>query len=480
MEEKKKKAHPVRTVLLVLLAIIVLIAASPFIYSLIGGFRDYDDVDALAASGGAMPLSVDENGIVSFSADKAAVYSYVSGVQLEKQLSEYVAQLPFCSEKTVTVSKVGYKLGGETLSLSVKLRLFGFLPVQLHAEADMVLSPDELYIKLNELKYGKWIRFPLDEIAASFDMPELTDGFVIDTSDFYGELCPVSLSAKDDVLSVRCDILNRIAGNAGDPGILLAKLMPIVCGEDHDAARVLRGDTAEVYGSIKDSADLSGLLTGLLKFGYETNGSNFKQTLEATPLLGLKIGDVSVCVSGYSASVSEKLSRLEAELTALRDSYKELNFRISENGLSTSDGTPAEAVLPEEWGAKTVLQYNIDYNSIVKASDGTRSISGDWIVLPNPKLSDLARDRGVTLPNIPGITVFDLTVAFRSADGTPAIMFLTAADELGINIISEELYNEIVSCEGLPVYCSSDIISPNSYQFVCDDPSQRVLRFYTP
>lgn len=480
MPEKSRKARPLRTAFLIFLSIIILAVASPFIYSLIGGFSDYDDIASLAGADGERALSVDDNGVVGFSADKAAVYSYASRMQLNKQITEYVSQLPNCSEKTVSISKFGYEIKETSISASAKVKLFGFLPIQLHTQAEVKFSPDEIRIKPSELKYGKWITLPLEKFAEKFDIPQITDGFIIDISDFSKEMYLVGLSAKDNVISFQCDIINGTAEQIGDTGAQLATLMPIVCGEDTDAARVLRGEGSEIYATICDSADLSRLLTDILKYGYETNAENTKPILEDIPFLDLEIGDVSVCSSGYYASLFETMNEYETQLTALRDNYKELHYSLSADGFYSSDGSRAEAVLPEAWGARTVLQYNVNFNSIVKVNDGSFSPAFGWTVLPNPKLSDLKRNGYVPLPNIPGITVFDLTLAIRSANGTPAILFLSALDELGFNIISEELYDEIISSPALPIYCSSDIIAPNNCSFVTPEFSQRDLIFYLP
>ena len=479
MERKKKKIHPLLLILLILLAIVILASAFPFVYHLIGGSDDYDDIPALIGSDGVRTLSVAEDGTVSFSADKAALYSYASEKGLEKRILAYIAQLPRCSEKTVSIREFGYELSGESLSASAELKLFGFLPVRLHADAELKLSPDTVRVKLNELKYGKWISIPLEKCAALFGIPALTDGFEIDTSGFYGELHPVEISAKDSVISFRCDVLNQTAREIDDSGAMFAVLMPILCGEDSDAAKVLRGETSDVYKKIKDPAALSELLTELLKFGSEAAAEERKQALEASPFLKLSIGDVSVCSSGCSARLSETLSGYESKLTELRDNYKELNYSLAADGLYSADGLRAEAVLPEEWGARIVLQYNRDFDSIVKVSDGSL-ISGKWVVLPNPSITDLKRDSKSSVPDISGVTVFDLTVAFRTAGDVPAILFLTAIDELGVNVISEQLYDEITASETLPVYCSADIISPTTYHFVTPGASQRNLLCYLP
>lgn len=482
MDGKSKKAHPLRTVLLILLAIIILALALPFIYSLVAGFSDYDDIPALIAADGVRPVSVDENAVLTFSADKSAVYAYAWRQDPDSQISELIQELelPFLSENSVRISGFGYHIGGGAASASAKLKLFGLIPVQLHAEADVRLSPDEIELRLKELKYGRWISLPLDTLAVDYNLPELTDGVILDSSEFFGELYPVGLSAEDDVLVLSCNILNTTAEKIGESGVLLAKLVPGICGADTDAAKLLRGELSDVRGNITDSAALSGLLTELLKFASEENASKLKASLEDSPFINIAIGDVSVCASGYTAGLSEKLSVYEAGLVSLRNNYKEMNYHISRTGLCSADGSPAEAVLPEAWGAKTVLQYNMNYNSIVNANDGSFSPSVGWVVLPNPKLSDLKRDAGAVLPRVSGISVFDLTLAFRLADGTPAIMFLNALDELGINIISEELYDEILSFSGLPAYCSSDIISPTVCRFATPEASQRDLVFYLP
>ena len=478
MDKPVRKTHPMRTVLLILLILILLVLSSPFLYDLIGGYKDYDDIPELISSADSIELTVRKDGVVCFDADKTAVYAYASEEEIADRVMDKLDGLPFVSRQTVDLKKFGYSLNGDSFSASVKLRLFGFLPVQLHADAEATFTPDELEVRLTGLKYGKWISIPYEKYADSFDLPELAEGFVIDTSDFYGELYPLSISTGDDIIAFQCDILNQAIRNVEVSGGSFANLMPVFLNTDSDAARVLRGESSGIYASITDSAALSDLLTGLMKFTTVENAAAFKASLEDAPFLGLKLGDVS---STYTVQISMILSDYETSLTALRDIYKQKHLRITETGFCKSDGSAAEATLPENWGAKIVLQYNRDYNSIVKANDGIYNPQlGAWTVLPNPELSSLPKVKGVSLPKVSGITIFDLTLAIRLPNGEPAIIFLTATDDFGVNVISEDLYKEILAGGALPCYCSSDIIAPNQYQFTTTEEAQRDLVIYLP
>ena len=483
MDKKTKKSHPLLTVLLILLVLILLIAAAPFLYDRFAGFEDYDDVPMFVAEKKPQALSIDPDGTACFLFDKADVYTcalYAYARHIADGKTFALPQFPILSEKNIQLSEFGYTLRDEALSASVRAKLFGFLPVQLHADGELKLSADEVQLRLTGLKYGRWISIPLEKYAEKFGIPEMTEGFVFDVSGLLKDLYPLSLSVQGSRIEFKSGILGETVRSAGESGAVLAALQPILCNEDSDAAKVLRGEAAPVYDKIGNADELSALLTELLRYGSENHAENVRQSLAAVPLPVLEIGDVSQCASAYATALSEVLRGYETELETLRDNYKALQYSLAADGLHGADGFPAETVLPEKWGARIVLQYNADYDSIVKANDGSFDPGGGWTVLPNPKLSDLKRDSYRSLPNVPGVSVFDLTLAFRTAGGSPAILFLTALDELGINVISEELYNEIITSERMPLYCASDIIAPNVCSFITPDAAQRDLRVYLP
>ena len=479
MDTQKRKMHPLLILLIILFAILVLIAAFPFVYNLIAGFDSYDDVSDLASRDGKRVLSVDSSGAVGFSANKSAVYSYAVRNDAEERILDYVSMLPFCSEKTVSIKRFGYDLSEDSLSASVKLELFGFIPVQLHADSDIRLTSDKLKLKLSSLKYGSLISIPLDKYAEKYDIPELKDGFNIDLTDFCGELHPLEISANDNVIFIKSDIINKTAQRAGTYGVDLAVMTSALFAEDSDAAKVLRGDSPEVYAGIINSEDLSALLTGLIKFCPDTSADSLKKAVEDTPFLNLELGDVSVCTSAYSSLVNETLGDYEDRLTALRNNYKALNYYLNKDGFYNFDGTRVESALPEEWEARIVLQYNKDYASIVKQNDGSL-VNGAWTELPNPKISEVKHNGRNSLPKVSGVSIFDLTLALRTPGGAPAVLFLTANDDLGLNFISEKKFKEIKSSAVLPVYCSSDIISPDEAEFVTPDEARRNLHCYFP
>ena len=119
-------------------------------------------------------------------------------------------------------------------------------------------------------------------------------------------------------------------------------------------------------------------------------------------------------------------------------------------------GAPLEDRLPEKWEARVVLMYNVNYDAIVKTSEGNPRLQ---VPIPGlPQLSELPRESWDALPkndNGP----FDLTLALRLPSGIPAVVFLTAEDEFGLAVIDEALFAELKDSPALPIYSSGDVIA---------------------
>ena len=127
-------------------------------------------------------------------------------------------------------------------------------------------------------------------------------------------------------------------------------------------------------------------------------------------------------------------------------------------------GEPLESRLPAEWEARIVLQYNENYDAIVKTNEGNPRLQ---VPVPGlPKMSELPRTGWDALPP-EGDGPFDLTLALRLPSGTPAVVFLTAEDEFGLAVIAEDQFREIAESAHTPVRSSAGI---------CTQPRERWLR----
>ena len=476
--KEKKSNHIGRNILLGILVIVIIIAALPFAYDIIGGLSDYDKAAKYASMDTGRIIKADDAGLISYTVDKPAVYGFLEKNDLSGIIGEYTKELPYCSENTIAIKKLGYSLENGLLKISVKARIFGIIPVPIHAEAKVHLSGDELELNLLELKYGKWISIPVDEIVNYLGMDELPETIVLDISEIKESLCITDLSIGENALNIKSNIIPEYVETMRKDDSSPAGLAALFCDADSAAADALCGNFKALPKAVTDSESLSQIFSDMIKFASEQTAERMIAELEAFPFLNIEIDD-NASGGKYTEIISDKLQEYMNILTGIRDNYKEINYIISANRFCNADGTAAVSELPESMETEIVLQYNQDYASIVKVNDGVYSAPmKKWRILPNPKISQFRCVNGSSLPRASGVSVFDLTLAFRAENGTPVIVFLTPSDGFGINIISEELFTEIKQSKTIPVYCSSDIISENCSSFNLPSDSEIITTLY--
>ena len=464
MSTKKRKGRPGLVILCVILALFLLIAAAPFLYDAVAGFGDYDDVRALTeANREPVELQVDKDGGITLRLDKADLYSAAEAAGGEVLLRSYLSELPGKLDQRLEITKTGFRLDGDTAAAQVRLKLFGFLPLQLRAAANVELTAEDVTVTPAELNIGKWISVSPETLAERFGIPELSDGVRFELPEEVALLEPDSICLEEDGVTLHTGIARRGAEQLLSAPSGTAKALKL-CAGDHAPAEVTAicsGDCSGLFSSADDMEHLCVVLTGLTAAAEEKAAEALRGSLEAADIPGLRLGDVEAVRAKYAAALEEQHILYEQTLNGLRERYKQKEFSLSKDHLRLADGQPAESLLPESWGARIVLQYNRDYEAIVRANDGVFSAGlQKWLVLPNPSIYALKRDSRASLPNVPGVEVFDLTLALRMPDGTPAMLFCMADGTVAVNTISEALYGELVSAERLPVLCASEIPMP--------------------
>ena len=463
----ERKRHTGLVILCVILVLLVLIAAAPFLYDAAAGFDDYDDPAALIAANAApMDLTADSGWGVTVRLDKADIYTLAEQQGVMEQLT---AQLSGLTDDRLKLEKYAYSLDGDRVELRVKVKLFGFLPIQLRAEADLTLTPGSVTLVPKGLYYGKWISLPMEKLASFAGAEALLEGFTYDFSDLAAPLGIDSIKAENDGLTLH-SVLAKAAAEAlaaagpTDSARVLALMSETVPPE---ITAVCSGDLSVLSEGITDMDGLFDALTRLAAVSRAGTAAAllplpeelFGQTVEPEAVQALQ--------AEYSAMPEAALERYEQALNGLRDSYKQKEYTLTRDFLRSADGLSAESALPEDWGARIVLQYNREFESIVRANDGVFSAGlQKWLVLPNPSIYALKRDAWASLPNVPGVEVFDLTLALRLPDGTPALIFDTAEGQFAVNTIPETLYQELLSAERLPVLCASDVPRPERSEWI--------------
>ena len=449
--QAKPRGHAGRTVLLIVLALLVLLCAAPFVMNALSWFA-YDDIGALtAANAQPVALSADPDGEhLIFRMDKADVYSLLLD-------GDFPASLNRELDGKVNIQKLGYSLSPGQANIRAAAKVLGFLPVQLQAGADIAVSAQELRLQPTEVQLGPWIRIGAERLADWIGVAELRDGFSISLTEYTEPLRADRVWIEDDGIALSSCLPGQVLDEVAAQNELIPRLMRLYYGDDSAAAQALSGSgRADFIRAAGESLDaLRGTLRDVCAFG-----SDAYRCALATDLSGLPF-DLSSGLDAYPqlreaqfVRVAEAQERYRTAQTDLRHDYWYKNVTLSAAHLLDTDGEPLEERLPVEWEARIVLQYNANYDAIVKTNEGNPRLQ---VPIPGlPMMSELPRDSRNALPP-EGDGPFDLTLALRLPSGIPAVVFLTAEDEYGLAVISEAQFAEFRESPRIPIRCSADI-----------------------
>ncbi len=450
-EKTRPRGRGCLITLLIIILLLALLCAAPFLMNKLTDF-EYDDYAALAAANTeriALSADVDGEHLV-FRADKADVYSYLLDEDLPGSLQEK-------SDGRAQIEKLGYSLTDEQASVRLAAKLFGFLPVQLKAEADVAVNETELSLTPTAAQIGPWIRVSAEKLARLLRMPELGEALTISLEDYTEPLRVDRVRIEDDGIVFSSRLLAEVIDEVSAQEETIPRLLRLYYGNDSDAARALYGDgRADYIRAAGTSLDaLRGALRDVCAFGSDEYRCALMTDLSALSFdPGSGLADYPKLRQKQSERVAEAQALYSAAQTGLRNDYWHKNVILSKSGLLDPDGAPLEDRLAAEWEARIVLQYNDNYNAIVKTNEGNPRLQ---VPIPGlPMMSELPRDSRDALPQ-EGNGPFDLTVALRLPSGIPAVVFLTAEDEYGLAVISEEQFAELRESERLPIRSSGDL-----------------------
>ena len=461
---KRRRGRGGWIVLLVVIVLLALLCAAPFLYNATVHFA-YHDYEKLADSAGELfDLSADADGAhLLFHMDQNSVYRQLleSGAldELRAQLGgradlEKLAYLLRCQqpEKSDTAE----------LEVCACVKLFGFLPAQLRTLADVtVVDTQTLRVVPREVWYGDRIRLSPEKLAKWTGMPELSDGFTVSLADWPKPLRADKVYLEGEGLTIASPLLSQVIDEVAAIDETEIRLLRLYEGDLSRAAlAVFEGGRARA--NFIDSAGASyGTLVSALRDVCAYGSDEYRCRL-IDELSGFPV-DLTFGLKEFPRLRQAQIDRVaeaqaafaEAQLSLRRD-YWYKNVTLTASHLLGAEGTPLEDRLPPEWEARVVLMYNVNYDAIVKTSEGNPRLQEPIPGLP--MLSELPRDSWASVPKNPN-GPFDLTLALRLPSGIPAVVFLTAEDEFGLAVISEELFAEMCESPTLPIYSSGDVIT---------------------
>lgn len=452
--------------LIALLAVIVLLAlvcAAPFVFSALSRF-EYDDYAALAAANEEkLSLSADADGEhLLFRMDKADVYSLLLDGGAFEQIRDALGG-------RATLEQLGYSLTPEQAQIRMALKLFGFLPVQLQANAAVALDNTAVRAQLIDVQIGPWIRLGAEKVSALAGWDELADPFEFSLAEYAGPLRADRVRIENDGLVFSSALLGQVIDEvaAEAQSELSTRLLRLYHEENGAAARALWGDGRAdcIRAAGKSCEALRNALLDVCAYGSDAYRRALSDELSALPVdLNSALAEFPVRRQSQMQLIADAQKTYSDAQIELRNAYWHKEVMLREGRLTEMDGTLLEARLPADWNARVVLQYNEGYDAIVKTNEGNPRLQ---VPIPGlPMMSELKRDSRASLP-AEGDGPFDLTLALRLPSGVPAVVFLTAEDEYGLAVIPEALFQEFGGDARVPVRSSAAI---------CTQPRDRWLR----
>ena len=461
-KQAKQRGHAGLIVFLVIIILLALICAAPFVYDKTVHF-DYEDYRKLAEDSGELfDLSADADGEhLIFRMDKADVYSQLLQSGALDSLGEE-------SGGRVAVEQLGYTLRprGDGYDAEAEVRaavkVFGLIPAQLRALGDVfVVDARTLRVVPKEVWYGDRICIGAEKLAKWTGMDELTEGFDVSLEDWAKPLRADKVRLDGEGLFFSSALLAQVIDEVADqdaPRDL--RLLRLYFGDDELPSAFFTDGRKQFIRSA--AASLGALRTALrdvVTFATDEYRCALIDELSVLPFdLNSELKNLSL--SELWDAEHERILEAQADYhemhMELRNAYWHKEVTLSEAYLLGADGAPLEDRLPAEWEARIVLQYNEAYDAIVKTNEGNPRLQEPIPGLP--MMSELPRTSRSALPP-EGDGPFDLSVALRLPSGTPAVIFLTPEDDFGLAVISEQLFKEIREKDRLPIYSSRVIAS---------------------
>ncbi len=456
MEGERKKRRGGLVAVIVIVLLLAAVCAAPFLYNYMTPYG-YEDMEALA--GDAEELfalyGADDGGHLKFHMDQGGVYRLL----LDNALLDAAAE---ATGGRVSVEKLSYSLQPESGQLEVfaQVRLFGFLPAPLRAVAELSFPDnDTLFILPREVWYGKSIRIAPEKLAKWTGMPELAEGFTLSLAEWTKPLRADKVYLAGEGLTIVSPLLNEVMDEVAAQNETVIRLLRLYDGDGDAAARALWGNGRADYirAAGASYAALREALRDVCAYGSDAYRLALARQLEGFPAdLSSGLAEFPALRRAQTARVADaQAAYAEAQLW-LRTDYWYRNVILGKAHLLDREGAPLEQRLPADWEARIVLMYNVNYDAIVKTSEGNPRLQ---VPIPGlPQLSELPRESWDALPkndNGP----FDLTLALRLPSGIPAVVFLTAEDEFGLAVIDEALFAELKDSPALPIYSSGDVIA---------------------
>ena len=457
MEREKKKSRGGLVALIVIVLLLAIICAAPFIYNATTHFAYDENYEKLAEGWERLFfLSAAEDGEhLLFHMDRNGFYRLMIDNDALTAVEEETGG-------RVRVERIGYlfRAGENELDVCAAVKAFGFLPAQLRALADVSVEGTEtLRIVPREVRYGNAIRIAPERLAKWTGMPELAGGFTVSLAEWTKPLRADSVILEGEGVTIASPLLNEVMDEVAAQNETVIRLLRLYDGDGDAAARALWGDGRADYirAAGTSYAALREALRDVCAYGSDENRLALMNELSALPF------DIASGLAEYPALRRAQTARAadaqaayaEAQL-GLRTDYWYRNVVLGKAHLLDRDGAPLEQRLPADWEARVVLMYNVNYDAIVKTSEGNPRLQ---VPIPGlPMLSELPRESWDALPkndNGP----FDLTLALRLPSGIPAVVFLTAEDEFGLAVIDEALFTELRDSPTLPIRSSGDVIA---------------------
>ena len=451
----KKRGRGGLIALLIVLVLLALVCAAPFLYSFFTPAY-YEDIEARARGWEQLFTLYPGDGThLKFHMDQGGVYRLI----LDSGVMDAVAEE---TGGKVRVEALAYALspGSGALEVAARVKLFGFLPAPLRAMADLSFPDnDTLFILPREVRYGDHIRIAPEKLANWTGIDALRDGFSLSLSDWTGPLQAEDVYLEGQGFTIVSPLLTCVLDDVAAQKEPTARLFWLYSPGDAAGGALFGAGRAEFLRDAGASMDaLRGALRDVTAYAGDDYRRALTERLSGLPFdLTSAMAEAPALHEAQIRAVTEAQAAYRASQLALREAYWHKNVTLTKACLLDKDGKPLEDALPADWEARVVLMFNENYDAIVKTNEGNPRLQ---VPIPGlPMLSELPRDSADALQRQYGDGPFDLALALRLPSGIPALVFLSAEDDFGLAVLSEAQFAELRESEALPIRSAAELIS---------------------
>lgn len=466
-QKQKKKKHPLLTVLLVILALVVLIPAALYAYLSFDHFH-IDDLRAAydpgaPYAGGAVYLS---NGDVRVPLCSEDLYWLADEYDLPDSLDIPGVE---CTNFAVTI-------GDDALTLYANIKYGGFLPVPIRADFS-VGTGDVLHLTLRSVKIGNWIDVPLEKLAEY----GIQSDYEIVLGDLLEDTQIQSVRFETDKIVAVVSFLGGFSRYI-EPDMTADTLL--LYGAETDGAvasssacsHTENADTreqivCEYVSAAQRPAEALTRLLALCGASAAERAIGALDPFSAHFLLPASVSDIASCRESYIETIANYNRGLETLLDALRERYKALEVELTRNAYA--DAATGETLSLAALCPQLGLTDETCHPVLLIATEPLKAPS----TADMPLFADVPKSRGLKLDMALDYMSYDIGVMLVMPDGSTALLYYASTGEMVVQCLPEAIAENVFAQYRAPKLFNLDTAVYAALRVKHDAPAPDLYRY---